>query len=129
MAISIQQNLSCCGVSEIQGLNGYTSAAEAMKDLCRTNFNKYSKTVHLTGAFVVFSTVEAIPKNEDNYEEYVFTIGEAFAKYIVKNRLGVVKDCGKRINRNSSNTLHVWVWSPHMKVLNLWWTRHKGKGV
>lgn len=125
MAISLQHNLNCCGISEIQGLNTYTDPEVALKTLCRTHWNQYDKRLNGFGAFVVFSAVDRMPQHNENYSKWVFTSGELFADYLKTHHLGLVKDCGRRVNTNSDNTIHVWVWSPRMTALNLWWTRTK----
>lgn len=121
MAISIQTSLRCCGISEITGLNTYKSATTAMSTLCRVNWNNYDKRLNDFGTFLVFSTVDKMA-GDDSPFAWCLTIGEDFADLIRDHHLGPLKDCGRRINRNSDNTVHMWTWQPNMEALGKWYS-------
>lgn len=102
--MTLLNKLSCCGVSEIDGLQ---SPVKTLKDVCDEYFiSEVGRT------YVIFTDV------------FYSTKGERLVKYIKLNKLGVIYGTKYKTNINSGNMIKLWVWSPHDRNLKKWWKKH-----
>lgn len=102
------QETECCGVHEIDNLEGEGNAERSMRIVCEDYFGEDNHC-----AFYTFTDVMEY-KN-----------GTAFAKYIKDHKLGRVVKSHTRRNPNSGNRISIWIWEPHFTNLRNWWKHHK----
>ncbi len=88
----INDGVECCGIKEIDRISGYLPD-RILKDICQDWFDDTPR------AFLIFSCT--------NTEK----AGKRLANYIKRNDLGVTHRMRPRLNPNSGNILHMWVWS------------------
>ena len=127
------RGLSCCALSEIDGLDSYDGDPEEfIDDFCAEfahpqyapgGFKKVGTTLGDPGAHYVFT---ALVRSGDGNEG---TYGDELAAYIRKHKLGAVVQSPIRLNRQNYEDHYVraWIWSPSPKGLKRWWDKHKEK--
>lgn len=121
------EQLNCCGFNEIHNLCFYTTAKAAMtafcKEIAENDGCAFSTSYRLRlGAFYLFTALLELSGNPITHR-----YGEEFAKFIKDNRLGVVRETVKRLNRKNASThlIQGWVWTPSQKNLQEWWDKRK----
>lgn len=128
---------SCCGVGEIANIHpfytkfGYGGSRELMKELAKQFFrarDRYIPDPNDNGRMV------NNPQERQYYPmrcQFIFTdhhcaphyikgglrtmniaYGKAFARYILKNKLGSVTCSRRAKNPNSPNVVTAWIWTP-----------------
>lgn len=106
-------NTSCCGVSEIDGLD--IDPKRTLLNLCEMKFEEDSWDEYRTEqAFILFTD---IAEGKDSCGEYL-------AKYIKEHKLGYTVQTRAKTNPNSGNKIKAWLWSPKEKELLKWYKKN-----
>ena len=106
MSILISR-LNCCGINEIADIY------ENHPDIITNQIAKDYVEKGNQSAFYIFSDIGDKK------------IGNSLAKYIKKNKLGLITKSPSRINPNSGNSLKVWIWTLNKQNLRNYWNKHK----
>lgn len=101
---------SCCGLSEVEGLS--TNPKETLLEICHSKYDEWGPGK--SQAFILFT------------DAVKYKRGTMLAKYIEKNKLGVIyKTTRAKKNPNTNNLIIVWIWSPNEKNLRSWWKKNR----
>ena len=104
------RSTSCCGLNEFYGFASHRTAKSVVKSiLTDLGVGRY-RTIESITPFILFTEVKE--KGEDR--------GEKLARYIKENKLGSVVKTPTRINPNSDNKLHCFIWTINKKNLKEW---------
>lgn len=122
----------CCGILEIDGLSGYRSSVEAMKDFIEESFEPPKgfqdrngegpgdnddywggnyKDIH--GNFGVVLFTAAGQKSDRGY-------GERFKALIEKDGLGTVVETAPTKNHNTGRMIKAYLWTPNREAVTSW---------
>ena len=123
--------LSCCAFNELTGLQDGDSPKEYMLKLCKyiwhtpiLNTYFYVEKAH-PSAFYIFNGVVRV--KDGDYFGGQFGAVEAFAKFIKKYKLGVVKAGPARYNRvnDPGHLVKGYIWAPSERNLWKWFQENK----
>lgn len=105
---TINDELSCCGVNEIENIaNNINNPEQTIIDVCAETYQNGKR-----GAFLIFT---------DNKQR---TAGKKLAIYITKNKLGTVIKSPISINPNSKNKLQIFIWTINKRNLKRFAKEH-----
>ena len=109
--VNDEDPISCCGLAEIASIGeNANNPEETIKIVCRKMYEQFDKA-----AFLVFSDIK---KKE---------AGKNLARYITKNKLGIVQKSPSRINTNSKNSLAIWTWTINKRNLYNYWRNYRNQ--
>lgn len=126
----------CCGLNEIHNLSAYdTRSEEAMLAFCEGQLehnNKYKKEIASVKNAICthfFFTAAVQPKeivDEDKVAKSNY--GQAFADFIIKNKLGVVGSTPATVNTawHPDHSVKAWFWTPDFNNLRHWYVKRRG---
>lgn len=141
----LNEDMACCGLQEIDGLTEHDSPKEAMLAFVGRVItkNRYTrKTETNISNIYIFSGVESVtdPKittyvnGEDepncDYDDARYAVklkyASEFAKFIRRNKLGVLKASPPRANilNHPHHIVKCWIWCPDVKALKAWYNKH-----
>lgn len=105
--------MQCCGIIEINGINGREPKDTLLLALTP---GLHTPIIHKCG-WVVFSQA---------YRPYgAATYGIKFKEYLEEHKLGVVVQLESTLNRNSGNTIDVFMWKVDHDALGKWYDENK----
>jgi hypothetical protein len=139
----LSNEMHCCGLTEIVDLLEHDSPKEAMLGFMNQVVikNRYTKLTRINiGGFYIFSGVEKVLNpNIVTYEngiaepdyDYIdddrcpvkIKYASEFAKFIVRNKLGVLRASPLRPNtlNHPDHIVKCWIWAPDIKALKIWY--------
>lgn len=144
----LNEDASCCAITEIAEMQEHDSPKEAMLSFCNKVIvnNRYTgKLKSNLGGFYIFAGVERVtnPKiktfrnGEEQGDEYYFSGDEImypvkiryaseFAAFIRQYKLGDLKASPARPNtlNHPEHIVRCWIWSPNEKTLLQWYQRN-----
>lgn len=105
--------MQCCGIIEINGINGREPKDTLLLALTP---GLHTPIIHKCG-WVVFSQA---------YRPYgAATYGIKFKEYLEEHKLGVVVQLEATLNKNSMNTIDVFMWKVDHDALGKWYEENK----
>ena len=109
------QWMACCGILEVMHLRE-SAPKQTLIDIC--NYDHH------------YNYEEELPKLQ-HHPYVIFTdhidmkYGKNFAKFIKKNRLGIITYSSKaKLNPNSGNNIRMWVWSVNWRAVKIYLEKH-----
>ena len=101
-------NTECCGVKELDGIDGYRTTDRLMFALCELLFDD--------GPQMAFLTFTDLTRRK---------YGKNLQAYIKKHRLGSVISTQGRRNPNSGNTIKHYTWTPNFTAMKKWYAKNR----
>ena len=107
---------TCCGLYELHNVAYANPLLEISKDA-------YLQQLYKPPEFFVQQIQDAFYRRNKK-PLVVFTDntrnqgGHALAKYIERNKLGIITRTHQRLNPNSKNDIHGWLWSVDFKIVS-----------
>lgn len=129
------RSTKCCGLNEIDGLNGYNNPEDALIAFCESQMesnNKYNSEVASVKSAICshyFFTAAVMPSEiKKDGGISVSNYGIAFARYIQTHDLGTVVATPCVINEawHPDHSVMAWLWTPDYLKLRSWYVNRRG---
>lgn len=113
----------CCGLVEIDQLLSAGSLRQAQKEVFTHLYR------HRQSPFVVFSgqyVTKALELGAVDSQDWGFTYTRRWHEFIQQFNLGPVVTTVPKVNRNSMNTIQIFLWTPDWDAIDRWWASPEG---